>query len=343
MRTCYTFKAAATADAADDLDIYDEIGFWGVQAKDFIASLKASSAKSINVGINSPGGDVFAGLAIYNALKGSGKTVNVKVMGIAASAASVIAMAGDTIEMPGNSMMMIHNPWTFTAGNADELREEADVLDKIGAGLTGIYANKSGQPADKIAALLAKDTWLTAAEAKELGLATVVTDDVAAKASFDLARADLPANVAAIYAAAKPKADADPVVDPDPEEDPPEPEDHVISDQVVALAKAAGLESHAAIFALACTTVDEAKARIKTAREVVALCAIAKRPDDAAGHIQKNTSVADVRAALVQAQANSDVHTSNVKPTEQAAFAAKSPKEVYAKRNARNAATHSRK
>lgn len=110
MRPCFKF-VAATADQPSVLSIYDEIGFWGVQAKDFISDLAKVSSKVLNVEINSPGGDVFAGLAIYNALKGSGKEIVVKVMGVAASAASLIAMAGDKIIMPKNTFMMIHNPW----------------------------------------------------------------------------------------------------------------------------------------------------------------------------------------------------------------------------------------
>ena len=90
--------------------------------------------------INSPGGDVFAGLAIYNALKGSGKEIVVKVMGVAASAASLIAMAGDKIVMPKNTFLMVHNPWSVAMGNAEELRQTADTLDKIGESLKATYA-----------------------------------------------------------------------------------------------------------------------------------------------------------------------------------------------------------
>ena len=108
MRPCFAFNAATDTEAT--LEIYDEIGFWGVQAKEFITQLKGVKAPVLNVEISSPGGDVFAGIAIYNALKASGKEIVVKVMGMAASAASLIAMAGDKIVMPKNSFMMIHNP-----------------------------------------------------------------------------------------------------------------------------------------------------------------------------------------------------------------------------------------
>lgn len=347
MRTCYAFKAAATADGADDLDIFDEIGFWGVQAKDFIAALKGSSAKTINVGINSPGGDVFAGIAIYNALKDSGKTINVKVLGLAASAASVIAMAGDTIEMPANSMMMVHNPWTFTAGNADDLRAEAKVLDQIGSGLQGIYANRSGQPAEKIAALLSTDTWLTAAEAKELGLATAVTGAVEAKAKFDLARADLPEAARAIFAASKkPPAAPAPSPAPSPSPAPAPVAKGPLAEQVITLVKEAGLEVHANAIALGATSIEDATARIVSAKEVIALCAITKS-DGAAGFIAKNTPLADVRAALIKAQADADQHTSNVRKTNEqtppAKAGVKTAKQIYDERNKRTAKKAGRK
>lgn len=306
MRPCFKFNvvsAAAGAGETADLDIFDEIGFWGVQAADFIRDLKAIKASTINVSINSPGGDVFAGLAIYNALKGSGKEIVVKVMGVAASAASLIAMAGDKIVMPKNTFMMVHNPWSFAMGNADELRDTADTLDKIGASLQATYVAKTGQPEDKIKELLAKDTWLSADEALELGFATEVVDDVKANAKFDMARADLPENVKAMFlAAVKPVAEADPV-------DPPADDETPVTEQIEALAKAAGLEAHAAVLAVSCKTVDEAKTRIGEAREIKALCVVAKKPDLAQGLIASSKTVSEVRAQLVKAMAEDDEAT----------------------------------
>ena len=109
MRTWYNLKAAE-ANTPAKLSIFDDIGAYGVSAKSFLNDLGSVTQSSVDVEINSPGGDVFAGLAIYNGLRNSGKKINVKVLGLAASAASLIAMAGDTIEMPENSFMMIHNP-----------------------------------------------------------------------------------------------------------------------------------------------------------------------------------------------------------------------------------------
>ena len=304
MRPCFKF-VAATADQPSVLSIYDEIGFWGVQAKDFISDLAKVSSKVLNVEINSPGGDVFAGLAIYNALKGSGKEIVVKVMGVAASTASLVAMAGDKIIMPKNTFMMIHNPWSFAAGNADELRDTAATLDKIGASLLATYAARTGMSEDEIKPLLAKDTWMTADEALASGFATEVTENVTAKASFDMARADLPTAVRAVFAAAQgtPPPEPEPVVENTP-----------LTEQIVAAARLAGLDAHASTFALSCTTLAEAQARMSAAREIVALCAVAKRPDDAAPAIRANTPVETVRASLIQSLADADEHTDGTRP-----------------------------
>lgn len=199
MKPFFKFRASASGAA---LSIFDEIGADGVKAGDFRGQLAAIKAPAIALDINSPGGDVFAGIAMYNMLKQSGKTINVRVLGVAASAASLIAMAGDTIEMPANTFLMVHNPITGVYGNADELRKAADVLDKIGDSITAAYVNKTGMSSAAMKALLAKDTWLTADEAKAKGFATVVTEAIEAidaQASFSTTRANLPAHVSAMF------------------------------------------------------------------------------------------------------------------------------------------------
>lgn len=296
MRPCFAFKAAATTDAPETLSIYDEIGFWGVQAKDFMTSLGKVQSKELNVEINSPGGDVFAALAMFNGLKASGKTITVTVMGVAASAASLIAMAGDKIVMPKNTFMMIHNPWSFAQGNADELRETADTLDKIGGSLKATYAARTGMDDAELDALLATDTWMTADEALAKGFATEVVDAITANAKFDMARAELPEAVAALF-----KAKTEPTSKP-------AAEPSVVA-EIESAAAAAGLQSYAAVFALNCTTLVEATARIQTAREVNALCVVAKKPTSADAFIRANKTVADVRAALIAEMAADDEAT----------------------------------
>lgn len=314
MRPCFAFAPAASDGAADTLSIYDEIGFWGVQAKDFIEALGKCKPKSLNVEINSPGGDVFAALAIYNALRASGKEIVVKVMGVAASAASLIAMAGDRIVMPKNTFLMIHNPWSFAAGNADELRETAAVLDKIGASLRATYAAKTGLDDAELDALLSKDTWLTADEALAKGFATEVVDEIKAKAKFDLGRADLPAAVRASFTAED--EEPPPLEDDAPQEPgnaPAEPPAPVLSatvaDQIAQAAQAAGVSEFAALFAASCETVDAANARISAAREIAAICALSKRPEIGAAAIRAGKSVSEVRAQIVRALAEADEAT----------------------------------
>lgn len=319
MRPCFVFNAA-TNDQPASLDILDEIGFWGVQAKDFKASLDAVSTPALNVAINSPGGDVFAGLAIYNMLRASGKTINVTVVGLAASAASVIAMAGDTITMPQNTFMMVHNPWTFAAGNADELREQADVLDKIGTSLVATYAAKTGMPDDDLKTLLANETWMTAAEAVEKGFATAVSDPIEAKAKFDLDRADLPESVKALFAAKKPTPPA------------PAPRGPV-AQQVHEAVVAAGLSDYADAFALQCETVDAAKARIEVAAEIKALCTYAKVDALAPDLIRNSASLADARKSILTKLAEDDKHIDTSRKVPEPQAQVKTAKEIYAARN----------
>ena len=142
--------------------------------------------KTINLHINSPGGSVFEGIAIYNMLKQNKAHVNVYVDGLAASIASVIAMSGDAIFMPSNSMLMIHNPWTIAVGNASELRKQADDLDKITESSIQTYLNQAGDKLDEetLRQLMDDETWLTAKEAVDYGLATEVIEANKAAASI---------------------------------------------------------------------------------------------------------------------------------------------------------------
>lgn len=299
-KTWYSVKALATADAAE-ISIYDEIGFWGVTAKDFITDLKSVSAKDITLFINSPGGSVFDGLAIYNALRQHPANVTVKVMGVAASAASFIAMAGDRIVMPENAFMMVHNPMGAVFGNADEMRDWADTLDKIAASLVGIYVARTGKSEDEIKSLLDAETWLTASEAVDLGFADEVLAEMKIAASFDVEQ--LPENIRAAFQAAEPE----PVVEPELE---PEPEPAVtFADEVAALAETAGLSDYTQVFALSVDSVEAARAAMSEAREIIALCAVAKRPEAAAGFIRASQPLSKVRASLVNALAEQDENT----------------------------------
>lgn len=182
------------------LQIFGDIGAGGLDEAAFRAELDKVAGASLEVEINSPGGDVFAALAIYNMLKASGKAVTTRVMGVAASAASVIALAGDKREMPKNTFLMIHNASASASGTGAALRKAAAALEKVESALVAIYVKTTGMPEATLRAMLAAETWLTADEAKDKGFATVVTDEINASASFDLVRAKLPPRVRATYA-----------------------------------------------------------------------------------------------------------------------------------------------
>jgi ATP-dependent protease ClpP protease subunit len=167
----------------NELVIYGDIGesWWGdsVTAADVKSQLDAMQG-DVAVRINSPGGSVFDGFAIYNLLRAHDGAVTVHVDGLAASAASVIAMAGDEIVMGNASMMMIHDPWTVTVGDAAEMQKTADTLNKIKDSIVTAYAGKAADlSSERIAELMSDETWLTASEALEMGFATQVEESAA--------------------------------------------------------------------------------------------------------------------------------------------------------------------
>lgn len=164
-----------------DLNIilHDEIGFWGTQSKDFLQLLNDNGkVKNINLDINSPGGEVFDGFSIYNSLKQHQANINVNISGVAASIASVIAMAGDKITMPMNTTMMIHKPMvSIFYSNADELRKNAEVLDKLENGIVNSYS-RANRTSQELTDMLRDQTWMSAEEAVEMGFADEITDKV---------------------------------------------------------------------------------------------------------------------------------------------------------------------
>ena len=183
MKSWYSIKASANQSA--EVFIYDEIGFWGVSAQQFANELKEiGNVRQINLHIHSPGGDVFDGIAIYNLLKNHPANKTVYIDGLAASMASVIAMAGDEVIMPENAMLMIHKPWGIQGGDAEELRKYADLLDKVESTLLMAYTTKTGKSEDELAAMLAVETWLTGKECVELGFADKLAEPLVAMASI---------------------------------------------------------------------------------------------------------------------------------------------------------------
>jgi ATP-dependent Clp protease, protease subunit len=167
----YAFRSSDDEAPSAEVHLYDDIGMGGASAKDFIKELKAFGGQHLTLRINSSGGSVVEGNAIYNALKRHKGGVTAYVDSLAASMASVIAMAADEVVMAENALMFVHNPWTLSIGDAEDLRKEAAVLDKIKANIVSAYSRKTGLSRSEVSELMDADTWLDSAEAVRLGFA----------------------------------------------------------------------------------------------------------------------------------------------------------------------------
>lgn len=180
-------RSAIQAATEPEVLIYDEIGFFGIMAKDLVPEIKALQADTIHVRLNSPGGDVPDGVAIYNALRAHSARIVVHVDALAASIASLIAMAGDEILMAANAFLMIHNVWGITIGNAADHRAMATVLDKMDQEiLLSAYRNQTGASEEQVKRWMAAETWFSAGEAEQAGFIDAVEDPAGVSASFDL-------------------------------------------------------------------------------------------------------------------------------------------------------------
>ena len=184
------YEIKAVSDEVAEIWIYDEIGEdWfgeGLTAKAFVEEIGAIKAPAIDLHINSPGGSVFDGQAIYNAIQRHPAKVTSYIDWLAASIASTIALAGDKVVMAANALFMIHQPWGLAMGPASEMRSMADVLDKIAGTLVAIYAAKSSKDEADIMSAMDAETWYTAAEAAEYGFVDEVGDEMKLAARFDL-------------------------------------------------------------------------------------------------------------------------------------------------------------
>ena len=180
-----SFRVEAAANEADDtatVYLYDtivstdeEAEWWGgVSPKAFVKALGEITASTIHLRVNSPGGSVFAGRAMEQALREHKAKVVAHVDGLAASAASFVIMGADEVHMAPGSFLMIHKAWTMTWGNSSDLRKEADLLDQIDTSLAKTYATRSGQDLQDIADWMAAETWIEADRAVELGFANSV-------------------------------------------------------------------------------------------------------------------------------------------------------------------------
>lgn len=200
------------------ITMFDVIGedFWsggGITAKSVAAALRAIGPRPIEVQINSPGGDMFEGIAIFNVLREHPQPVTVKIMGMAASAASIIAMAGDTIEIGASSFIMIHNCWIVAIGNRHDMAETADWLAPFDQAMVDLYASRSGQDGKQIAKWMDAESYMSGSMAIERGFADALlsadalTSDPAAKAS-DRASNDLRSMELTLVSAGMSRGDA---------------------------------------------------------------------------------------------------------------------------------------
>ena len=184
-----SYQPRASAMEPATIQIFDQIGEdWfggsGVSAKAFSQTLQDIGQGPLVVEINSPGGNVWDGLSIYNMLRGRQAPVTTRVVGIAASIASIIALAGDTVEMAEASLFMIHDPSGMVAGTSEDMRKMADALDQHAEVLAGIYAKATGKPTSQIRSAMKAETWFTAQEAIQFGLAHRATEQLAMAACW---------------------------------------------------------------------------------------------------------------------------------------------------------------
>jgi ATP-dependent Clp endopeptidase proteolytic subunit ClpP len=245
---------------------------------------------AIDLRLNSPGGSVFDAVAIYNALKRHAGEITVWVDGIAASAASYIAMAGDTIVMPENAFLMIHDPSGLVMGTAEDMRSTAEALDKVKSSLIQGYAAKSGKPDDEIANLMAAETWLDAKDALALGFIDRMAEPVKLAASFDVSRfRNAPPEL--VTAASEP--DAPETAEPQTEDDAgtsaqPDPEQP--ADTAPTMTDSASVRAEA----------------IAHARMVIDLCRLAGQPHMAGRFLEEDTDLDMVRSRLLAANAEAE-------------------------------------
>ena len=180
------YKIEALSEDNTEVLIYDVIGWPFNDAGEIVRALAGMNTKTITVRINSPGGDVFDAMSIFNALQSHKSKIVTRIESLAASAASFIALAGKEVQAYQNAMFMIHEPWVLAAGNQYDLREIADILEKISGNMVDIYSQNSNVGKKEIRDMLKAESWFTAKEAKEKGFIDTIIDGKAVKAQFDL-------------------------------------------------------------------------------------------------------------------------------------------------------------
>lgn len=302
MKTWYRIRAARKTA---EIRIYEEIGAWGVTAKQFADDLAALGGMTdLSVRINSLGGDVFDAIAMYNALSRHPARIVTHVDGICASAATLVALAADEVRMADNGLWMIHEPWTVSGGNADQLQKSADLLDSIAEQIVGIYARKTGADPADIREQMREETWLDAEQALEAGYVDAIDAPLKAVAKADLSRFKHPPQQREVPAMSEPTQPAETAESVDSPPTPQEPSNEnpnppaapdSASDALApsAVAKAClDANEPGLIPALLSGKVTAAALhqRLANAAEVRRLCAIARQPERAAEYVAAELS-----------------------------------------------------
>lgn len=183
----FTVRAEGNSTRIELFDVIDD--YFGVSASSFVAALNGIKTPEIALHLNSPGGDVFAARAMVAAIAAHPSTITAHIDGLAASAASYVALACDSVVMQEGALLMVHNAWCLSVGNAADLRTTAELLDKIDASIVSDYQRKTGLPTEELQAMMAAETWMDATEAVAKGFADSVatnTKGAKAKASWNL-------------------------------------------------------------------------------------------------------------------------------------------------------------
>lgn len=351
----YSIRNLGEGDAKTiEVYIYGEIGFWGVTSGDFIRDLteKDDGVSDVVVHFDTIGGDLFDGIAIHNTLRALGERCTARIDGACFSAGSVAACGAHRVEMADNAMLMIHNPWTITAGDSEELRKTADMMDKAAEGIVASYQHRALKVEDaELRRMINDTTWLTAAEALAHGFVDEVLgagEPLANNASLGkiLNRyRNVPEAARKLLAKDEPEPTPEPPT-PTPEPEPePEPEPLPaavaalaaqltadcakagLADCAPALIKASGLKSEAAI-----------KAELERAKGIRAACLVAKKPDQVKALVESGATPDQARLTLWDQLANESgqVELDNRPPVDDlpqnTPHQPPAPSDVYAKR-----------
>jgi len=306
-KTWYALQAnGESTERVIEVFVYGEIGAWGITANQFVQDLRAmdDGVSPVIAAFNSIGGDLFDGLAMHNALSRLGERCTGRIDALAASAASVAVCGAHRVVIASNAMLMIHNPWTYAAGDAEDFRKVADVLDQTMEAIIAAYKAKAPDiDEEELRRLVAAETWLTASEAVALGLADEVGDGVTVKACLGqgtvLQRYQ--------HAPAELLAQLDETPEPDPEL---EPDDPPLTPPVIDSAKLALMITQRCAESgisnlieplLSSTRLESeevVQAGLTRAKAVNDLCVAARLPEFSVEYVAAGLDVAAVRARL---------------------------------------------